>query len=363
MARNRVHKVDSLMGAEVLLAGDIGGTKTDLAFFDSEGGLETPRRFTRFASAEYPSLLGIIEEFREANHDVVSHACFAVAGPVLDGSAKVSNLPWTLDAAEISEALRIPSVTLVNDLVATALSIPLLAPAEMHTIGAGNAASHATVAVIAPGTGLGEAFLTWEGGSPRAHPSEGGHSDFAPADELQSALLAHLRERWGHVSIERVCSGNGIPNIYDFLRDSRHDESAVIRRRLQDADDPTPIIVRSAMQAPIDPLCSATMEVFVDILGAEAGNLALKVLSTGGVYLAGGIPKRIVPLLAGPRFLNAFRAKGRMEHVLAEIPIHVVLEQTALIGCASLGLQQMEARRAGAPAATRGHRGSTGMPK
>jgi glucokinase len=227
----------------------------------------------------------------------------------------------------------------------------------MHTLAAGSVNDGATQAVIAPGTGLGEAFLTFGGGRPRAHPSEGGHSDFAPANEVQSALLDHLRERYGHVSVERVCSGNGIPDIYDFLRASGLvAESQELRRRLQDVDDPTPVIVRAAMESPVDALCSATMEMFVDILGAEAGNLALKVLATGGVYLAGGIPKRIVPLLAGPRFLEAFRAKGRMEHVLGAIPVHVVLEQTALLGAASLGLQEMDAPAVASPASFGGTR-------
>ena len=335
-------------GADVLLAGDIGGTKTELAFFDTKGGSRTPRGRTTFLSQEYASLAAIIKEYGVAHDRAVSHACFAVAGPVVAGRAKITNLPWTLDATALAEELGLASVTLVNDLEATARSIPLLAPDEIHTLAAGTVDPGTTVAVIAPGTGLGEAFLTFEGGNPRAHPSEGGHSDFAPANDLQAALLAYLRKRYGHVSVERACSGNGIPDLYYFLRASGlAAESPALRRRLQDADDTTPQIVRAATEGPIDALCLATMELFVDILGAEAGNLALKVLSTGGVYLAGGIPKRILPLLAGPRFLQAFRAKGRMEQVLSAIPVHVVLEQTALLGAASLGLQEMDAPMAG----------------
>jgi glucokinase len=275
----------------------------------------------------------------------------------VSGRAKITNLPWTLDATSLAEELGLPSVTLVNDLEATARSIPLLTSDEMHTIADGRMNDGATLAVIAPGTGLGEAFLTFEGGRPRAHPSEGGHSDFASANEVQSALLAYLRERYGHVSVERACSGNGIPDIYEFLRASGlASESFQLRQQLQDADDRTPVIVHAAMETPIDPLCSATMEMFVEILGAEAGNLALKVLSTGGVYLAGGIPKRIVPLLAGPRFLDAFRAKGRMEEVLGAIPVHVVLEQTALLGAASLGLLEMDEQTAGLASSVGGSR-------
>jgi glucokinase len=343
----------SLAGEEisVLLAGDIGGTKTALAFFDAERGPVAPRTRTLFASQEYPSLEAIVREFCADHRGDVTHACFAVAGPVANGRAKITNLPWIVDAAELAKELGGIPVTLLNDLEATALSIPLLAPGEIHTLASGEAKDRQTVAVVAPGTGLGEAFLTWEGDRPRAHPSEGGHSDFAPANDVQAALLAYLRQRHGHVSVERACSGNAIPDLYEFLRDSgRAGESNEIRRRLQGVEDRTPVIVTAAMEEPPDPLCSATMELFVDILGAEAGNLALKVLSGGGVYLGGGIPKRIVKLLSGPRFLDAFVAKGRMAELLAAMPVHVVLTQTALRGSASLGLHEMGAR-AGAPRA------------
>lgn len=329
----------------MLLAGDIGGTKTDLAVFSAAKGPRTPLRRAEFASKKYPSLRAIVQEFLDDGDDSISRACFAVAGPVLEGRAKITNLPWSVDASELAEALAIGDVTLVNDLAATARSIPLLGPADLLTLTPAVDSPRGTAAVIAPGTGLGEAFLTWEGDVPRSHASEGGHCDFAPANTLQAELLGYMRERYGHVSVEHVCSGIGIPNIYEFLRESGNSpESPEIARQLQDAEDRTPIIVDSGLHSPNDPLCRATVDMFIAILGAEAGNLALKVLSTGGVYLAGGIPPRVFDERTGAQFLSAFRAKGRMTSLIAAMPVHVVLEQTALFGCASLGLQESGAQ-------------------
>lgn len=323
----------------MLLAGDIGGTKTDLAVFSAADGPRSPSRQAEFASREYGSLKAIVQEFMKGGDEEITRACFAVAGPVIGAKAKITNLPWSIDARELANSSGIGEVTLVNDLAATAYSIPLLGPEDVLTLAAGTPDPRGPVAVIAPGTGLGEAFLTWEGDSPRGHPSEGGHSDFAPADELQAGLLAYMRERIGHVSVEHVCSGIGIPNVYAFLREAgTTPESAEIARQLKAVEDPTPIIVESGLHSPHDPLCRATMDMFIAILGAEAGNLALKVLSTGGIYLAGGIPKRIFDDRTGQQFLQAFRAKGRMSGLVEAMPVHVVLEQTALFGCASLAL-------------------------
>ena len=324
----------------MLLAGDIGGTKADLALFDAVSGPRSPVHREVFESKHYPSLAALIRQFQTKHREPITSACLAVAGPVVDGRANVTNLAWLVDEVELATALQIPRVTLINDLVATALSVPLLGPDDVATLATGKSARPGTVAVVAPGTGLGEAFLTWEGALPHAHPSEGGHCDFAPADAQQARLLAYLRERHTHVSVERVCSGSGIPNIYAFLRDSgQAPESPELRRLLAAADDPTPIIATAATTSPFDPLCRASLEMFVAILAAEAGNLALKVCSTGGMYLAGGIPKRILSFLDTPQFLETFTAKGRMESFLRAIPVHVVLEQTALFGCASFGLR------------------------
>jgi glucokinase len=324
----------------VLLAGDIGGTKTDLALFTAEAGPRSPVAQAEFASEAYPNLQAIVREFVARHPSPIEHACFDVAGPVIDGRAKVTNLPWIVDTAELAHQLGIAAVDLLNDLEATALSIPLLGPADVLTLSAGEPVPEGAIAVVAPGTGLGEAFLTWEGNRPHAHASEGGHVDFGPTDATQLGLLAYLQQRDGHVSVERVCSGIGIPNIYAYLRDSgRVAESPALAGQLKAAEDLTPLIVRAAFQAQPDALSAASIDTFVAILGAEAGNLALKVLATGGVYLGGGIPKRILPALSAGRFLDSFRSKGRMSDLLTRVPVHVILEQTALFGAASYGLR------------------------
>ncbi len=324
----------------MLLAGDIGGTKTDLAVYSPEHGPRAPLVRERFHSADYASLDLMVREFLGRVDLPVESACFDVAGPVLGGRAKLTNLPWILDETTLKEALGLESVRLMNDLEATANAVPYLVPSDVHTLSPGLPVSGGAVAVIAPGTGLGEAFLTWEGSRYHAHASEGGHCDFAPSDPTQIELLRYLRERFDHVSFERVCSGIGIPNIYNFLRDTDHAiESPEVSSRLAAAEDPTPLIIQGALdpRAP-DKLCVATLDLFVSILGAEAGNLALKTLATGGVYLGGGIPPRILPTLEDGRFMEAFRRKGRFAELLGDVPVHVLIEPVPLIGAAAYGL-------------------------
>jgi glucokinase len=270
----------------------------------------------------------------------VESACFDVPGPVLSGRAKLTNLPWILNETTLKKALGLKSVRLMNDLEATANAVPHLVPADVHTLSPGRTVSGGAVAVIAPGTGLGEAFLTWEGSRYHAHASEGGHCDFAPTDPTQIELLQYLRARFDHVSFERVCSGIGIPNIYRFFRDTGHaPESPDMSGRLAAADDWTPLIIEGALdpKSP-DKLCAATLELFVSILGAETGNLALKTLATGGVYLGGGISPRILPALEDGRFIEAFRRKGRFAQLLGDVPVHVLIEPVPLIGAAAYGL-------------------------
>ncbi len=327
-------------GAAMLLAGDIGGTKTDLAIYSPESGPREPLAQAEFPSGSYPSLEAIVREFLAQTGAVVEHACFDVAGPVIAGRAKVTNLPWVVEAAKIADELSLKSVHLLNDLEAIARAVPILQPGDLHTLSAGEPITGGAIAVIAPGTGLGEAFLTWDGTCYQAHASEGGHADFAPTSSIQVGLLEYLLERYEHVSYERVCSGIGIGNIYDYLRDRGViPESPELARRLSEVSDRTPLIVDAGLrsEAP-DPLCRATIDTFLDILGAEAGNLALKVLATGGVYLGGGIPLHVLPALEDGRFLRAFRAKGRFADLLARIPVHVIVERAALIGAASYGL-------------------------
>jgi glucokinase len=331
----------------MLLAGDIGGTKTDLAIFSPGRCPREPFARERFASDDYSCLEELAGAFLAKTNFPVQHACFAVAGPVTGGHAKLTNLPWVLAEEELRDILQLHSVRLLNDLEATAYAVPFLRAGELHTLHEGAAAPGGAIGVIAPGTGLGEAFLTWDGAAYRAHPSEGGHCDFAPLDERQAGLLRFLQDRFGHVSYERVCSGVGIPNIYDYLRESGYaPELPRVAARLASAQDRTPAILEFALdpQWPC-PLCAATLETFVAVLGAEAGNLALKVLATGGIYLAGGIPPRIVPSLTSGPFLQALRRKGRFTEVLGSMPVHVVLHQVALMGAAAYGLQAAGLKR------------------
>ncbi len=324
----------------ILLAGDIGGTKTDLALFSPERGPGAPLAEATFASARYPSLEALVQEFLGSVRSPVFAACFGVAGPVMHGQARITNLPWVIDEGRLSEALHLTSVRLLNDLDAIAHAVPTLQPVDLETLQAGSAVSGGAIAVIAPGTGLGEAFLTWDGRQYRAHPSEGGHADFAPSTALELEMLRDLQQQFGHVSYERVCSGRGLPNIYAYLKATGHaEEPGWLADELAAAADPTPVIIRGALNDPPCRLCRLTLETFASILAAEAGNLALKVLATGGVYLGGGLPRRILPVLKDERFLETFRRKGRLAEVLVRVPVHVILHpKVGLLGAAVYGL-------------------------
>jgi glucokinase len=334
----------------MLLAGDIGGTKTRLAIVDPALGPRTPLVEAMFPSAHYQSLEALAREFMTGVAAVklkdrrVERASFGVAGPVVAGRATVTNLPWVIDERQLCLALEIPAVHLLNDLEAIACAVPALGqqPGDLHTLNIGRAVPGGTIAVIAPGTGLGEAYLTFDGGHYRAHASEGGHADFAAATRDEIELLRYLFDHLDHVSYERIISGIGIPNIYAYLKHSGYaPEPDWLTEALRTAADPTPIIVNAAMDTSRPAaLCTATLNLFVTILGSEAGNLALKMLATGGVYLGGGIPPRILPALDDRRFLEAFRNKGRMSALLAEVPVHVILNPgVALLGAAYRGLE------------------------
>ena len=325
----------------MLLAGDIGGTKTDLALFSPEGGPRLPLAQREYRSSGYPSLSAMVGAFLAQVTLPVDRACFAVAGPVIGGTAKVTNLPWILDEAALARELNLSGVHLVNDLEALARAIPVLQPADLHVLNEGEPVAGGARAVIAPGTGLGEAFLTWDGSRFFAHASEGGHADFAPTDDCQVGLLQYLLRRYDHVSYEHVCSGIGIPNLYNYLRDSGYaPESLEMAHGLPRGGDPPQLIAEAALHpsAP-DALCVATLNLFLAILGAESGNLALKVLATGGIYLGGGIPTHIVPALGNGRFMAAFTRKGRFAELLQHVPVQVIVRPATLIGAASYGLE------------------------
>jgi glucokinase len=332
----------------MLLAGDIGGTKTAIGIFSEKNGPRTALAEGEVHSADYTSLEAIAREFLAKTGLRADRACFGVAGPVIDGRAKVTNLPWIVDQAAIARELDLEAVYLLNDLESIACAIPELRPEDVDTLRAGTAAERANIAVLAPGTGLGEAFLTWEDGGYRAHGSEGGHADFAPADTTQMRLLEFIRDRFEHVSYEHVCSGVGIPLVYEFFRDrEKTPESPACTARIAAAADRTKAIIQSALD-PVEPSprCLAAIETVVSIMGAEAGNLALKVLAFGGVYLAGGIPTHIQPVLKSPRFLDAFQRKGRFSEVMSRIPVHLLTGKVGIAGAAAYGLKRAsEARR------------------
>lgn len=327
----------------MLIAGDIGGTKTLLALYTPQDGARKPLQQTEFHSANYASLGDIVREFVAKSPQPVQAACFDVAGPVIDGKAHLTNLPWRLDEQAMQQALGLKHVVLINDLKAVAYAVPHLNPEDLHTINEGQPDPKGPMAVIAPGTGLGEAFLIRNESGYIACSSEGGHADFAPNDELQAALWHYMSGRFGHVGAERVCSGSGLPNIYDFLRDTgRETEPPAFAIALAATHDRAPLIVQAAMEDPENTRCRATLDIFVSILGAEAGNLALKVLATGGLYLGGGIPPRILPNLEDGRFMRAFCNKGRLSEVLQKTPVKVITCQAALLGAALYGLDQIK---------------------
>ena len=328
----------------MLLAGDIGGTKTRLGIFSEAAGLRAPLVEATVWNSVYPDFETLLREFLAPVQHSIHKACFGVAGPVLDGRCRTTNLPWVISEREIQQTFRIASVRLINDLEATAYAIPVLAPADLKSLNAGETVPGGNVAVIAPGTGLGESFMTWEGRRYRAYASEGGHADFAPGNALEMELLQDLRNRFGHVSQESVCSGTGIQRIYQFLKvKGCGEEPAWLLAALSQEKDQTPVIVASAMDVERScELCKKTLDLFVSMLGAEAGNLALKVLATGGVYLAGGIPPRILPILGNGLFMEAFCRKGRMSALMARIPVCVILHPgAAMLGAAGYAFKSL----------------------
>jgi glucokinase len=323
----------------MLLAGDLGGTKTNLAIISPAAGPREPVAEGTLPSANYASLEALIRDFLKDHKLTITSACFGVAGPVVEGVATITNLPWVIREPELASAFSLKQAKLLNDLAAIASSVPFLGEEDLHTLSVGRAERGGTIAVIAPGTGLGEAFLTWDGARYLAFPSEGGHAEFAPTNALQIELLEYLLQEVDLVSYERVCSGRGIPNIYNFIKGRDGGEPDWLARRLAAESDPTPSIMNAALQDDPPKICRDTLELFVDIMVAEAGNLALKTLATGGVYLGGGIPPRLLSVLTPERVLPIFQHKGRLSAVMHNIPLHVIDNpKAALWGAAYAGL-------------------------
>jgi glucokinase len=317
----------------LILAGDVGGTKTDLGLFKHSAGTLELVREHRYATAKFDSLEAVCVDFVGAG--AVNAACLGVPGPIIDGRAHATNVPWELSSSALSRALKGVPVRLLNDLAAIAHGMVYLKPAEFVVLHrAENPSAHGNIAVIAAGTGLGESSLVWEVDRYYAVASEGGHSDFAPHDAEQIELLRSLAAEFGHVSYERVLSGPGLWNIYKFLRRESHaDEPAWLSAQIA-AGDPSAAVSEAAI-AGRDPVCVKALTMFCDIYGSEAANLALKVLALGGVYLGGGIAPKILPMLTNGTFVRGFLAKGRLNEILKRIEVRVSLNPAAgLLGAA-----------------------------
>jgi glucokinase len=318
----------------MILAGDVGGTKVHLALFDFIDGDLKHVRDKRFPAKDYAGLEEIVSEFILA--EKITAACFGVPGPVRDGRLRLTNLPWTLDSRELSASLKIDYVFLINDLQANGFGIAELGPEQVYTLSEGDPRQIGNRALISAGTGLGEALMIWDGRDYVPYPSEGGHGDFAPRNEDEIDMLRFLRQKYnGRISSERVVSGQGITNCYEFLREVRGlEEPAWLAERIA-SEDPNAVITDCALKAKSE-ICEKALDLFVSAYGAEAGNLALKVLSVGGLYVGGGIAPRILEKLKDGTFMKAFADKGRLSQLLVNMPVRVILEsRTALIGAAA----------------------------
>jgi glucokinase len=323
----------------MILAGDIGGTHTRIALFEATALSQARDKLVLILEQVYPSrehqgLHEILQLFMQQHPAQISSACFGIAGPVISQVVSTPNLPWVIDGAQLSEQTGINPLWLINDLHAHASGIDDLAPSDLVPLNsavpiAGNSA------LIAAGTGLGQAGLYWDGAIHHAFPGEGGHCDFAPRNDLEVALLQYLIRKFGRVSYERILSGPGLHNIYDFLRDSHlESEPPALRAELAQAADGVAIISQHALIGDAA-ICQRALSIFVQVYGAEAGNLALKMLATGGVFISGGIAGKILPRLQAPEFLEAFVAKGRLRPLMETIPVKVIINDSiGLLGAA-----------------------------
>jgi glucokinase len=317
----------------MILAGDIGGTKTILGLFEVSGDALRPAREAQYQSQKFRGLEEIIEQFRGGAGESIEAACFGVAGPIIDGECITTNLPWVVSARRLALLLSLPSVILLNDLESIGFGTAALNPDEWVELNKGES-GRGNAGIIAAGTGLGTACLFWDGTRHIPSASEGGHIDFAPRDQLQIELLQFMLHKYERVSVERILSGPGLFHIYDFLRSSGYRrEAPVVAARFQD-QDPS-VVISTAALAGEDELSVKALEMFVSIYGATAGDLALILKATGGLYIGGGIAPKIIDKLREGSFISAFIDKGRFTSLMTTIPVRVILnDRVALLGAA-----------------------------
>lgn len=316
------------------LAGDIGGTKTNLGLFSFGDERPVLEAMESYSSTETEGLGRLVELFLSQCAITVSAACFGVAGPISHGTARVTNLPWEVSEKELAKRFGWDRVTLINDLTATAYAVPVLGDSELEILNTGAVDPEGCIGVVAPGTGLGIGLIAVKEGSFWPLPSEGGHVEFAPKDRREIDLLLHLLGRMPHVSLERVASGPGLFTIYSWVKEYRgHAQPAWLTRAIE-TGDPSGAVSRAGMEKS-DPTCAEALEIFVSIIGSAAGNLALTAMTTGGIYLGGGICPKILPALKKGPFLESFTAKGRFTDLMSNIPVKVILnDKAALLGAA-----------------------------
>ena len=318
----------------MILAGDIGGTNARLAYFQSQNGRLQLVSERVFPSREHHEFGEIVGKFLHDSGTRPQAACFGIAGPVRNGRVETSNLPWVIEQSRLADEFQFPSTLLINDLEAAAWGIGALGQADLVALNDVSGPVTGNQAVVAPGTGLGEAGLFWDGNRHHVFACEGGHADFAPRGEEQIGLLRFLTARFGHVSYERILSGPGLVNVYEFLREAGCEKESPALAAAMHAGEPAAAISRAALESS-DALAEKALDLFIAVYGAEASNLALKAMATGGLFLTGGISPKILPKLKGPCFMQAFLDKGRLRHLIEAIPVYVVTnEKVGLLGAA-----------------------------
>jgi glucokinase len=322
----------------MILAGDIGGTHARLAFFDAVDGRFSLVSASIFPSRDYSGLDEIVAKFVDTSKLHPDTACFGIAGPVRNGRVEASNLPWIIESKRLADELKIKKAFLINDLEANAWGIPALDAKDVVALNQVKGQPIGNQAVIAAGTGLGQAGMYWDGTKYHVFACEGGHADFAPRTQLEVELFNYLHTRFGHVSYERIVSGPGLVNVFSFLRDTGRGTPPPWLTDEMSQSDPAAAISRAGIEGKCG-LCEQALDLFVSIYAAEAGNLTLKIMATGGIYLGGGIAPKMLSKLSRPLFMQAFTGKGRMQTLLEAVPVRVITnDRIALLGAARCAL-------------------------